>query len=228
MRSAPWSGTGLAIGSLTLAGLPPAAGFVSEWFLLEALMQQFRVPGLGDRLVLAITGAAVALTAGFAGVTFVRIIGLVVLGQARPGDAAGRGRDFGLAGRTGIVLLASRAWRIAALTPLEIRVIAAGLAPVLPAGAVTAALKSPWVLQPVFRRILDPVAVLAVDCHAAPVLPGRPRRLAVSGRRLLRVRRVRPGGPRRQACPATTAIPPSASPTRPAGFWPPCCIPGQR
>ncbi len=49
----PWSGTGLAIGSLTLAGLPPTAGFVSEWFLLEALMQQFRVPGLGDRLVLA-------------------------------------------------------------------------------------------------------------------------------------------------------------------------------
>ena len=34
-RSAPWSGFGLAIGSLTLAGLPLTAGFVSEWFLLE-------------------------------------------------------------------------------------------------------------------------------------------------------------------------------------------------
>jgi formate hydrogenlyase subunit 3/multisubunit Na+/H+ antiporter MnhD subunit len=31
------------VGSLTLAGLPPTAGFVSEWFLLESLMQQFRV-----------------------------------------------------------------------------------------------------------------------------------------------------------------------------------------
>ena len=41
-RRAPWSSTGLAIGSLTLAGLPPTAGFVSEWFLLESLMQQFR------------------------------------------------------------------------------------------------------------------------------------------------------------------------------------------
>ena len=29
-------------------------------------MQQFRVPGLGYRLVLAVAGAAVALTAGFA------------------------------------------------------------------------------------------------------------------------------------------------------------------
>jgi len=40
---------------------------VSEWFLLESLMQQFRVPGLGYRLVLAVAGAAVALTVGFAG-----------------------------------------------------------------------------------------------------------------------------------------------------------------
>jgi hydrogenase-4 component B len=66
-RRLPWSGTGLAIGSLTLAGLPLTLGFVSEWFLLEALMQQFRIPGLGFRLVLALAGAAVALTAGFAG-----------------------------------------------------------------------------------------------------------------------------------------------------------------
>src|SRR6266568_655291 len=63
---------GLAVGCVTLAGLPPTAGFVSEWFLLESLMQQFRVPGLGYRLALAVAGAAVALTAGFAGVTFVR------------------------------------------------------------------------------------------------------------------------------------------------------------
>ena len=191
VRSAPWSGTGLAIGSLTLAGLPPAAGFVSEWFLLEALMQQFRVPGLGDRLVLAITGAAVALTAGFAGVTFVRIIGLVVLGRPDP-EAAGRGRDFGLAGRTGIVLLAVACPGIAAVTPLEIRMIAAGLAPVLPAGAVTAALKSPWVLQPVFPgfSILSPswlwIVMPLLLCLVAIVA------WLFAGSRLLRVRRVPP------------------------------------
>ena len=132
VRQRPWSGTGLAIGSLTLAGLPPTAGFVSEWFLLESLMQQFRVPGLGDRLVLAITGAAVALTAGFAG-RDVRPAG-------RPGRAGQAGfrrrrrppRDYGLAGRAGVVLLSAACLAIAALTPLEIRVIAAGLSPVVP------------------------------------------------------------------------------------------------
>src|SRR6266704_3718747 len=41
-RGTRWSGFGLAVGSLTLAGLPPTVGFVSEWFLLESLMQQFR------------------------------------------------------------------------------------------------------------------------------------------------------------------------------------------
>ncbi|HEY7145299.1 MAG TPA: proton-conducting transporter membrane subunit [Streptosporangiaceae bacterium] len=83
-RRTPWGGFGLAVGSLTLAGLPPTAGFVSEWFLLESLMQQFRVPGLGYRLVLALAGAAVALTVGFAGVTFVRLVGLICLGGNDP------------------------------------------------------------------------------------------------------------------------------------------------
>jgi NADH:ubiquinone oxidoreductase subunit 5 (subunit L)/multisubunit Na+/H+ antiporter MnhA subunit len=189
-RLVPWSGTGLAIGSLTLAGLPPTAGFVSEWFLLEALMQQFRVPGLGDRLVLAITGAAVALTAGFAGVTFVRLIGLIVLGRParQPRSPA---RDYGLGGRAAVVLLAAGCLVIAALTPLEIRVIAAGLS-AGPAPGVMAALKSPWVLQPVFAgfSILSPswLWVTMPSLFALVALTA----WAASGRRLLRVRRVPP------------------------------------
>jgi hydrogenase-4 component B len=188
-RRAPWSGTGLAVGSLTLAGLPPTAGFVSEWFLLEALMQQFRVPGTADRLVLAVTGAAVALTAGFAGVTFVRLIGLVVLGTPAPGQPRA-GADTGPAGRAGIALLATACLAIAALTPLEIRVIGAGLTPILPSGAVTAALKSPWVLRPVFAgfSILSP-SWLWIVMPALLVIVAVATWLA-SGRRLLRVRRV--------------------------------------
>jgi formate hydrogenlyase subunit 3/multisubunit Na+/H+ antiporter MnhD subunit len=155
-RSLPWSGTGFAIGSLTLAGLPLTAGFVSEWFLLESLMQQFRVPGLGFRLVLAVAGAAVALTAGFAGVTFVRLVGLVVLGP-RP-RRAHRAEDYGWLGRAGIVVLSAGCLATAALVPLVIRVIAAGLSPVVPAGVTSGALKSPWVVQPVFAgfSILSP------------------------------------------------------------------------
>ena len=190
-RHAPWSGTGLAIGGLTLAGLPPTAGFVSEWFLLEALMQQFRVPGLEYRLVLALAGAAIALTAGFAGVTFVRLIGLVVLGPPLP-PAARRpsGRDYGPAGRVALAGLSAGCLAVAALTPLEVRVIGAGLSPIVGSAVTTEALKSPWVLQPVFAGfsivspswlwIAMPTGFLAVAAFS----------LAVSRGRMLRVRRV--------------------------------------
>ncbi len=202
-RRLPWSGTGLAVGSLTLAGLPLTAGFAAEWFLLEALMQQFRVPGLGFRLVLAVAGAAIALTIGFAGVTFVRLTGLVVLGPppgggpVEPGEVAGPGdpgavreRDYGWLGRAAIVILSLGCLATAALLPLVIRVLAAGLAPVVPAAVTSGARKSPWVVQPVFSGfsilspswlwVVMPLLALAVLLFA---------RLA-GGTRLTRVRRV--------------------------------------
>jgi formate hydrogenlyase subunit 3/multisubunit Na+/H+ antiporter MnhD subunit len=203
-RRTPWSGFGLAVGSVTLAGLPPTVGFVSEWFLLESLMQQFRVPGLGYRLVLALAGAAVALTAGFAGVTFVRLVGLIVLG--RPGGHGGAGRppgsavlggivpprvtDYGWAGRVAVVVLAVCCVAIAAVTPLEVRVIAAGLSPDVPSALTMGALKSPWVLQPVFAgfSILSP-SWLCLEMPVMLILVVL-FTWAVSGRRLLRVRRV--------------------------------------
>ena len=200
-RGTPWSGFGLAVGSVTLAGLPPTVGFVSEWFLLESLMQQFRVPGLGYRLVLALAGAAVALTVGFAGVTFVRLVGLCCLGgndppqtPPAPGGSARPPRPpwppWGWAGRAAIVVLAVCCLATAAVTPLEIRVIAVGLSPAVPAPLVMGALKSPWVLQPVFAAfsILSP-SWLWVEMPLMLLLVGL-FAWAVSGRRLLRVRRV--------------------------------------
>ena len=236
-RRAPWSGAGLAIAAVTLAGLPPTAGFVSEWFLLESLMQQFRVSTLEGRLTLALAGAAVALTAGFAGVTFVRLVGLVVLGPpasgglglpgvpaapadggdtslpggapgARPraegnGGAAGTrnrldkgvswkpgGSEYRWPGRIGLAFLSACPLAFAMVTPLEVRVIAAGLSPAVPTGLTLGALKSPWVLQPVFAgfSILSP-SWLWVEM---PIMLSLVVLLtfALSGRRLIRVRRV--------------------------------------
>jgi hydrogenase-4 component B len=192
-RRLPWSGTGLAVGSLTLAGLPLTVGFAAEWFLLEALMQQFRIPGLGFRLVLALAGAAVALTVGFAGVTFVRLTGLVVLGPPVPdGPAAPAGpdRDYGWLGRIAVATLALGCLVPAAVLPLVIRMIAAGLAPVVPRAVTSGALKSPWVVQPVFGgfSILSPSWLWVVMPLLALAVLLFTR--LVSGSRLTRVRRV--------------------------------------
>ncbi len=189
-RTRPWSGTGLAIGSLTLAGLPLTIGFASEWFLLEALMQQFRVPLLGYRLLLAVAGAAVALTAGFAGVTFVRLTGLVVLGPSAAPGQGGEDWDYGWLGRAGIVLLSVGCLAVAALLPMVVRILATGLGPVVSPAVTRGALRSPWVLQPVFSgfSVLSPSWLWIVMPLLAVVVLGFTR--LVGGTRMVRVRRV--------------------------------------
>ncbi|HVV18383.1 MAG TPA: proton-conducting transporter membrane subunit [Pseudonocardiaceae bacterium] len=187
-RRMPFSGAAFGLGALTLAGLPPTAGFVSEWFLLEALMQQFRLSGLGYRLPLAIAGALVALTAGFAAVAFVRVLGLVVLGT---GDNGAEPRtDAGPAGRAGLVVLAAGCLALAALTPLEIQLIARGLSGLVPAGVTGQASGANWVLGPVFAdfSVLSP-SWLAIELPTAALVV---LLLAwwASARRMFAVRRV--------------------------------------
>ncbi|MBC3843309.1 hypothetical protein GXW82_33125 [Streptacidiphilus sp. 4-A2] len=116
VRTLPVSSTGFAIGCLTLAGLPLTCGLVSEWMLLEALLQQFRVPFLAARLAMAAAGALVALTAGFAGVAFVRLVGLTVLGSPPSKPLAGA-RDPGLPVRAIIIATASGCFALAAIAP---------------------------------------------------------------------------------------------------------------
>ena len=182
----PASGTGLAIGALTLAGLPLTVGFVSEWFLLESLMQQFRVGRLAYALPLALAGALVAITAGFAAVAFVRIVGLIVLGPRGPQEAI-RGRDVGPLGATGLALLGVGCLGVAAVAPLWIRVLIAGLDPVVGRDVAAGALKSEWVLQPVYSEFsaLSPswlavvMPVLLLGVLGLSVAFGRGRMFAV-------------------------------------------------
>jgi NADH:ubiquinone oxidoreductase subunit 5 (subunit L)/multisubunit Na+/H+ antiporter MnhA subunit len=187
-RALPVSGVAFTAGALTLAGLPPTIGFVSEWFVLEALMQEFRLPGLAIRLGMAGAGALIALTSGLAALAFVRILGLVFLGPS-PANADRR-FDGGLFGRSGLVALGFCCFALAAVSPLEVRYLARGLSPVVARSLVLHALKSPWVLQPTYPGfsilspswlyVAMPVAFVAVALGA----------IALSGGRYFKVRRV--------------------------------------
>ncbi|WP_089174959.1 proton-conducting transporter membrane subunit [Bosea sp. AS-1] len=79
-------GIGALLAAMSLAAMPPTAGFVSEWFVFQTVFQGFHLPNLGGRLVLALTGAGLALTAAVAFATFVKLVGLGVLSRdaARP------------------------------------------------------------------------------------------------------------------------------------------------
>ena len=71
----------------------------------SAAMQQFRVATLGGRLTLAFAGAAVALTAGVAGVMFVHLVGIAVLGHSR--SDASRSAEYGRCGPVAAAILAA-------------------------------------------------------------------------------------------------------------------------
>ena len=73
---------GALFAAMSLAAMPPQAGFVSEWFLFQTVFQGFHLPDLTGRLVLALAGAGLALTAAVAFATFVKVFGVGLLGPA--------------------------------------------------------------------------------------------------------------------------------------------------
>lgn len=187
-RRLRWSGAAFGAGAVTLAGLPPTIGFVSEWFILEALMQQFRVPGLALRLALAGAGALVALTTGLAALAFLRVLALSFLGKPSRSDRPVH--ETGLFGKIGLSALGISCLGLAAVSPWEFRYIARGLSPLVPRATTDQALKSPWVLQPVFHgfSILSPSWLwIAMPVAFTAVLLGA---LILSWGRFLRIRRV--------------------------------------
>jgi formate hydrogenlyase subunit 3/multisubunit Na+/H+ antiporter MnhD subunit len=188
-RRLPWTGLGLVVGSLTLAGLPLTAGFASEWFTLESLMQQFRIDGTSMKLATAFAGALVALTIGVAGVTFVRLVSLTAFGHPSAPDTILHRPERRVLLRLGTGALVVGCIGLSVVAPLEIRVIGAGLAQIS-GGLDSDAVPSPWVLQPVFAdfsalsptwlAIVLPLMFLVIALVTVLVSRGR----------LLRLRRV--------------------------------------
>ncbi|MHB8262976.1 MAG: proton-conducting transporter transmembrane domain-containing protein [Acidimicrobiales bacterium] len=145
-RRLPVTGVFFSVGCLSLAGMPPLAGFVSEWFVMESLAQLFRLHGLLLPLSMGIAGAFVALTAGIAGFAFVRLLGLSVAGGMH-GSREVRSASGILTGAgTGALSICLLGLSIA--TPLEIRVIASGISGIVARHDVMAAIASPFVVEP--------------------------------------------------------------------------------
>lgn len=189
-RREPATAAAFTLGALTLAGLPLTLGFVSEWFLLEAIMQLFRLHQLTLELTFAIAGAAVALAAGYAGFTFVRLVGMTVLGGSRHHPATTTAPRLGVLGAVAMLLPATSCLALAAASPWEIRFLAHGLSSVVPSSTTLGSLATPWVLQPVYAHFsaLSP-SWLAVELPVLALLALGMATLASRGS-LFTVRRV--------------------------------------
>ncbi|MDA3922985.1 MAG: proton-conducting transporter membrane subunit [Salinisphaera sp.] len=88
MKHLPVFGTLFLLGALAIGALPPFNGFVSEWLTLQSLLRIIEVTAIPVRIVFALAGAALALTAGLALTCFIMLAGSTLLGLPRSAKAA--------------------------------------------------------------------------------------------------------------------------------------------
>ena len=105
IRHMPWVAWLTLIGALSLAGLPPLNGFVSEWLLLQAFLFAHQVPQTFVNMLLPLGAAVVALAAALAAYVMVKFYGVIFLGQPREATLV-RAHDANVLERIGLVWLA--------------------------------------------------------------------------------------------------------------------------
>jgi hydrogenase-4 component B len=88
IRLMPWTAFFFLVAALAISAVPPLNGYISEWMLLETLLQSFAIPDTLAKVVIAIDGALLALTAGIAVTAFVRAYGVGFLALPRSKEAA--------------------------------------------------------------------------------------------------------------------------------------------
>ncbi|MGR9105813.1 MAG: hydrogenase 4 subunit B [Gammaproteobacteria bacterium] len=71
------------IGCISISALPPFNGFVSEWLTFQTALQASALTSGVLRSFVPVTAAMLALTGGLAAACFVKVYGVVFLGQAR-------------------------------------------------------------------------------------------------------------------------------------------------
>lgn len=92
IKSQPWIAGFFLFGILSISALPPFNGFVSEWLTLQTLLQSAALQWAGVKVVFALCGAVLALTAALAVTCFVKIYAMSFLGISRSNGSLHNGR----------------------------------------------------------------------------------------------------------------------------------------
>lgn len=108
VRRMPWTAACFLAAALAISAVPPLSGYVSEWMTFETLLQSYALPDALARVIVALSGALLALTVAIAVTAFVRAFGVAFLGMPRTEAAAGA-REVPGTMRAGMALLAALA-----------------------------------------------------------------------------------------------------------------------
>ena len=85
-KAMPWTAAFFLVGAVAICGLPPLNGFVSEWFVYLGLLKGSLVPGNSGMATL-IGVPALAMIGALAVACFVKVYGVVFLGEPRTRSA---------------------------------------------------------------------------------------------------------------------------------------------
>ena len=96
----PWTAGCFVFGAAAIAALPPLNGFVSEWLIFQALLQNVQMARLELNLTFTFGLAALALTSGLTLACFVKAAGITFLAVPRS-DAAARAHEAPVSMRAG-------------------------------------------------------------------------------------------------------------------------------
>ncbi len=105
MRLMPWTAGAFLVGALAISAVPPFNGFVSEWLILQTLLRGVELSSIPLRLVFAVSGAILALTAALAVTCFVKVFAMAFLGLPRS-EGAAKAREASGSAITSMGLLA--------------------------------------------------------------------------------------------------------------------------
>jgi hydrogenase-4 component B len=83
IKSMPFTALGFLAGTLSIAALPPFNGFVSEWLTLQTMLRSAELSSTLTKIVFALCGAGLALTAALAVTCFVKAFAMTFLGMRR-------------------------------------------------------------------------------------------------------------------------------------------------
>lgn len=135
LRRMPWTGGFFLVGAVSISGLPPTNGFVSEWLVFQTLFLSFQIPTVFLKLMLPIAAAILALTGVLALACFAKAFGIVFLAQPRSTQAR-QAEEVSVPMRIGMGILATLC-------------VVLGIAPM--------------VVVPLLDRVVAPLAGIAIE-----------------------------------------------------------------
>src|SRR5579871_1159267 len=141
IRRMPWTAMFFLVGALAIAAMPPFNGFASEWLTLQTLLRSVELHATAVKIVFALCGAALALTASLAATCFVKTFAMSFLGLPRSG-AAGSAHEAAPTALAAMGILAAVCLALGILPTYTIPALSGAVAPLTHASAADALVPS--------------------------------------------------------------------------------------